>query len=1201
MPSLRSPRSLLVALLALSLWLSAASSDAHPVTVDGSPREWFTREANGDNLGLVARDASGLGEFVWRDAAGDTRTDVDYPETIADLTRVRVTGNATGLCFLFTLADALATVGVNPVQIQVAIDVDRVVGSGQTYFAGFADTSVAPAATWEYLVQTQFSVGSEALVYDRSFATVGAPLTVGAVSGTGTVVEFVVPWSRLGLAAPPTTAIRLTIATFRERAGGFTVDLGGPSVPNALDVLSDHGAPSVTGPHPNTYAEFIAAGDLTVDDSVDVWMTAAGEPYAPLLMTRFVSNAVEGTEHGGDWIMLRNMTPAPLPLAGFRVTDEESAGGVEGAIILPSAASLPVGGVYVIAANGTAHAGRFGVPADAEWGSTDATPDLVADPVWGHGALALDDDGDELMVLDASYTAVDIVTYGAGSYAGVTSMGAPAVDAAASRNQSTFADTDRCDADFTASTALCANSSECGVCGQCALRVCAPRAAGFRCRVPIGECDALESCDGVAMTCPADAFLPSTTVCRASSGVCDRQETCTGSSATCPADGFMPSTTVCRVNAGLCDVPENCSGSTSNCPPNAFAPSTTVCRVNNGGGCDAAENCTGSGVACPADTGRPTGTVCRASAGPCDPAETCNGSTAPCPSNTLASAGTVCRASVGACDPAEACTGSSVACPADVFAVEGTTCRASVGVCDRAETCTGSSGTCPADSFASSSTVCRSAAGACDVAEACTGSSAACPQDLLADALTVCRESVGACDVVETCSGASGLCPSDAFAPTTTVCRASNGGGCDVAETCTGSSAVCPVDRGVAADTTCRAAGGACDVAESCDGTSAPCPADSLLPSTTVCRASSGGGCDVAETCTGSGATCPADVGSSAGTVCRAAAGPCDVAESCDGTAAPCPSDSFGATTTVCRLAVGACDLAETCDGASTACPANRVLAMGAPCADGLRCNGDETCDGAGACRPGAPPICTPSASVCRTSVCSEAAGGCTFLSAPTGTPCGDGDSCNGDETCNASGFCVMGTPRTDGGALCADAGPDAADAADVVDVVDAIDAVDAVDAVDVVDAVDAADDVVTRDVAGEEVDAPLDGMIEDVSAVDAEGLDVPVMGVDATDAMTDVPAASDASSVDVPLVMDTSTQDAADERPAPDTGVDVEDDASNPRSTGSDAGCGCRTSTHDVPFQIPGGSMILLALGLCRRRRCRVRCAPSSRRSTPP
>src|SRR3989442_1774606 len=82
-------------------------------------------------------------------------------------------------------------------------------------------------------------------------------------------------------------------------------------------------------------------------------------------------------------------------------------------------------------------------------------------------------------------------------------------------------------------------------------------------RPSTGPCDRAEYCTGFSAACPADAFLPSTTVCRESAGDCDPKEYCTGTSGPCPNDQLQPSTFVCRPAAGACDQPEYCTGSSA--------------------------------------------------------------------------------------------------------------------------------------------------------------------------------------------------------------------------------------------------------------------------------------------------------------------------------------------------------------------------------------------------------------------------------------------------------------------------------------------------------------------------------------------------------------------------------------------------------------------------------------------------------------
>ncbi|MGE0790417.1 MAG: MYXO-CTERM sorting domain-containing protein [Sandaracinaceae bacterium] len=110
---------------------------------------------------------------------------------------------------------------------------------------------------------------------------------------------------------------------------------------------------------------------------------------------------------------------------------------------------------------------------------------------------------------------------------------------------------------------------------------------------------------------------------------------------------------------------------------------------------------------------------------------------------------------------------------------------------------------------------------------------------------------------------------------------------------------------------------------------------------------------------------------------------PCTSAADCN--------DSNPCTTDVCTA--GACSHAPTATG--TACP------------DADLCNGDETCDGAGACVAGTPPTCSGT-NPCATYSC-VAASGCVEMPVAAGTACSDGNACNGAEVCMGL-TCMAGT-----------------------------------------------------------------------------------------------------------------------------------------------------------------------------------------------
>jgi RHS repeat-associated protein len=373
-----------------------------------------------------------------------------------------------------------------------------------------------------------------------------------------------------------------------------------------------------------------------------------------------------------------------------------------------------------------------------------------------------------------------------------------------------------CTANSQCGTGFCANGVCCdtacnGGCGACNLSgkvgTCSAVTSGTVCRASAGICDVAETCNGTVLTCPTDAFAPSTTSCRAAAGECDVADNCTGTSAACPADAMKTSGTVCTDDGNACTT-DTCNGTSATCQ-HAAGNAGTVCRAS-AGTCDVAETCTGTSTACPADGFAPSTTSCRAAAGECDIAENCTGTSAACPADAMKANGTACTDDGNACTT-DACNGSSATCQ-HAAGNAGTVCRASAGICDVAETCTGTSTACPADAFAPSTTSCRTAAGECDVAESCPGTSAACPADVMKANGTACTDDGNAC-TTDACNGSSATCQHTA-GNAGVVCRAA-ANPCDLAEVCTGSSTACPSDAKVADGTNCSD-GNACTQTDTC-------------------------------------------------------------------------------------------------------------------------------------------------------------------------------------------------------------------------------------------------------------------------------------------------------------------------------------------------------------------------------------------------
>ena len=108
----------------------------------------------------------------------------------------------------------------------------------------------------------------------------------------------------------------------------------------------------------------------------------------------------------------------------------------------------------------------------------------------------------------------------------------------------------------------------------------------------------------------------------------------------------------------------------------------------------------------------------------------------------------------------------------------------------------------------------------------------------------------------------------------------------------------------------------------------------------------------------------------------------------------------------------------EVCDGEDNDCDASIDEGGDALCADGLFCNGDETCGGAMGCQAGTAVDCDDG-NACTDDSCNEATDSCD--NTPNAAPCDDGDACTTGEACSM-GSCTGGSATDcDDGNACTD------------------------------------------------------------------------------------------------------------------------------------------------------------------------------------
>ncbi len=117
-----------------------------------------------------------------------------------------------------------------------------------------------------------------------------------------------------------------------------------------------------------------------------------------------------------EYIVLANVGDADVDLSGWSIGDAEMPGDAEGVYALPDGRRLAPGQLFVIARNAQAFRARWGRGPDAEIEESDAQiPTLSKRAGWASGVLALNDGGDEVILLDPAFRVADAVAYGDGA------------------------------------------------------------------------------------------------------------------------------------------------------------------------------------------------------------------------------------------------------------------------------------------------------------------------------------------------------------------------------------------------------------------------------------------------------------------------------------------------------------------------------------------------------------------------------------------------------------------------------------------------------------------------------------------------------------------------------------------------------------------------------------------------------------------
>lgn len=140
----------------------------------------------------------------------------------------------------------------------------------------------------------------------------------------------------------------------------------------------------------------------------------------PPVTTTSVLQIEEVAYQGDDeeFIALLNTSDTALDLTDWSIGDAEAPSSNEGMFALPDGYTLNPGALFVIARNGATFHATWGRTADAEFEEQAAdTPTLAKRRELATGSFALNDSGDEVVLLNPAHQLADAVAFTGGNYA----------------------------------------------------------------------------------------------------------------------------------------------------------------------------------------------------------------------------------------------------------------------------------------------------------------------------------------------------------------------------------------------------------------------------------------------------------------------------------------------------------------------------------------------------------------------------------------------------------------------------------------------------------------------------------------------------------------------------------------------------------------------------------------------------------------
>lgn len=134
---------------------------------------------------------------------------------------------------------------------------------------------------------------------------------------------------------------------------------------------------------------------------------------ASIILITEVYYDTPGIDEDEEWIELANLGRSALDLSGYKIGDASDVGVREGMVRFPAGATLEAEQVIVIAQSAAGFRALYGRLPDYEIRDTQAAiPDMLAYEAWSSGSLALNNEGDEVVLLGPDDLIVDAVNYG---------------------------------------------------------------------------------------------------------------------------------------------------------------------------------------------------------------------------------------------------------------------------------------------------------------------------------------------------------------------------------------------------------------------------------------------------------------------------------------------------------------------------------------------------------------------------------------------------------------------------------------------------------------------------------------------------------------------------------------------------------------------------------------------------------------------